>query len=140
VCSLLRTLLQGLEDYTTDQRGDVGSWIRIACIRALGQIHSILFASSSTFSNFRLYCPAALYHDAVRGILKQAAERLDNVRQEAGIQLSHLAVLPLPQTIGAEDWRIHGKPLIDELFMKSVFVLVNFRLLLTLAIKRTQYT
>jgi hypothetical protein len=35
---IVASLLACLSDYTTDQRGDVGSWIRVAALRALGGV------------------------------------------------------------------------------------------------------
>ncbi|KAF8327012.1 ARM repeat-containing protein [Cantharellus anzutake] len=78
--------INGLNDYTTDERGDVGSWIRIACVRAIGASISRLFVEKQ-LATLEDWLPQPTYHLAISGTLKQGAERLDNVRQEAGIQI-----------------------------------------------------
>lgn len=113
-------LQSGLEDYTIDQRGDIGSWIRIACIRGLATFSEILFSNASNIPNFEEYLPAAKYHDAVGGILKQGVERLDNVRSEAGDHFLRLLLLPLPKVSSPDPWRIHRDPLMKELFLRYV--------------------
>ena len=35
--SVIRALLGGLQDHTTDQRGDVGSWVRAQCLESLSR-------------------------------------------------------------------------------------------------------
>ncbi|KAJ7250897.1 armadillo-type protein [Mycena haematopus] len=84
--ALLDALLKGLEDYTLDERGDVGSWVRIACLRGLTAVCEIVIPSAGTVlaATFDQYFPAPKYHGIVQGVLKQGVERLDNVRQEAG--------------------------------------------------------
>src|ERR1700753_3387804 len=90
-------LLEGLADYTTDERGDVGSWIRISCVLALSQLVQILFTHSESLPNFVEYLPPKKYQAAIGGILKQSVERLDNVRQQAGIQFLKLLRLGPPE-------------------------------------------
>ena len=82
--------LEGLKDYTTDERGDVGSWIRCSCVLGLSKFVQILFAHSKSLQNFVEYLPPEKYHAAIGGILKQGVERLDNVRQQTGIQFMKL--------------------------------------------------
>ncbi|KAF7365242.1 TFCD-C domain-containing protein [Mycena venus] len=67
--ALLDALLIGLEDYTIDERGDVGSWIRIACLRGLTAFCEILIPNASTVlaASFDEYFPAAKYHGIVAG-------------------------------------------------------------------------
>ncbi|KAF9779616.1 TBCD protein [Thelephora terrestris] len=109
-------LLEGLTDYTTDERGDVGSWIRISCVHALSKFVRILFIHSESLPNFVDYLPPEKYHTAVGGILKQGVERLDNVRQQAGVQFLELLRLDLPEVHGKERWRIFGNEMMNELF------------------------
>ena len=115
---LFDALYDGLGDYTIDERGDVGSWIRMACIRGLTSYSEALFANASTISNFEEYLPPFKYHNAVGGILRQGVERLDNVRQEAGDNLRRLLLLLPPVTTGAERWHIHGNTLMEQLFFR----------------------
>ena len=95
VQEVFTTLLKCFEDYTVDERGDVGSWIRIAAIRALTEITVALFStakSGTTADDFQIetFLPPSTFVDIISGTLKQGVERLDTVRQEAG---THIAAL-----------------------------------------------
>ena len=120
---MFNALLAGLEDYTTDERGDVGSWIRVACVKGLASMTETLLTHASAIPNFAQYLPPSTYHELVGGILKQGVERLDNVRQQAGEQIVRLLKLPLPQVSGADAWQIHRGPLMQELFLRCVLIL-----------------
>jgi len=92
-------LLRALEDYATDKRGDVGSWVRE---EAMGGILSLLLllrdhpVSSGTIaqaqSDFHTAC--------VQGIIKQAMEKINRVRSVAGRVLVKLVraqpKIPIP--------------------------------------------
>ena len=112
----ISSLLEGLTDYTTDERGDVGSWIRMSCVLALSKLVQILFSHSNSLQNFVEYLPPEKYHAAIGGILKQGVERLDHVRQQAGKQFVELLHLPLPDMDGKERWEIFGTELMNVLF------------------------
>ncbi|KAF8208916.1 TBCD protein [Mycena galopus ATCC 62051] len=118
--ALLDALLKGLEDYTIDERGDVGSWVRIACLRGLTAVCEILMPNAGTVlaTSFDGYFPAAKYHGIVAGVLKQGVERLDNVRQDAGECFQALLRQALPDVRNGnrEDWAPKGLPLLRELF------------------------
>lgn len=118
ICQLIEALLQGLTDYTMDERGDVGSWIRMACIKGLASFAETLFSRSKDISDLAEYFPPPKYHDAISGILKQGVERLDNVRLQAGQQFRKLLSLPLPETNNSERWRVHGEELVRRLFLR----------------------
>lgn len=109
-------LLEGLKDYTTDERGDVGSWIRCSCVLGLSKFVQILFTHSNSLRNFVEYLPPEKYHVAIGGILKQGVERLDNVRQQTGIQFTKLLRLGLPEVDGKERWKMFGTEMINGLF------------------------
>ncbi|EKM79449.1 hypothetical protein AGABI1DRAFT_120846 [Agaricus bisporus var. burnettii JB137-S8] len=115
VQSIIDSLLSGLNDYTIDERGDVGSWVRIACVQGLTSCISDLFAVAASVENFEEYLPLPKYQHAVAGILKQGVERLDNVRQEAGICFSRLLRLP-PVKSGECVWSLPGLSLFEENF------------------------
>lgn len=66
---------EGLDDYTTDNRGDVGSHVRIAALRVVE-----VFGSHLEPENEQGY---RVYHDFFGRILRLAAEKLDKVRIEA---------------------------------------------------------
>ncbi|KAJ7600517.1 TBCD protein [Mycena floridula] len=114
VDSIFGALVDGLSDYTTDERGDVGSWIRIACIRGLTSIAILLMSHADSFPNFETYLSPSRYHMAVGGILKQGLERLDHVRQEAGEALMKL--LHTAPTVLDARWTLHQSLFFKELF------------------------
>lgn len=78
-----------LEDYNTDRRGDVGSWARIAAMRGLEQL-TYLVVSASSSSVYTSLFNDALYLRLIGSLLKQLAEKLDSVRNEAGQCLSRI--------------------------------------------------
>ncbi|SJX60387.1 related to Tubulin-folding cofactor D [Sporisorium reilianum f. sp. reilianum] len=74
----VRSMLVGLQDYSTDQRGDVGSWVRLSCVAGLREVLILCRSAAEevlTEDDF---------HEAVGGMWKQAAERIDHVRHAAG--------------------------------------------------------
>ena len=77
--STLDTLLLGLSDYTTDQRGDVGSWVRTATVGAL-----------SALVREGVVRERRVVDRAVAGMAKLAVERLDGVREAAGRALMEM--------------------------------------------------
>ncbi|KAF8917124.1 ARM repeat-containing protein [Mucidula mucida] len=115
--SLLDALITGLDDYTVDERGDVGSWIRITCIGGLTTITEILVSRSESIDEYSAYMSPETYHTAVTGILKQGLERLDNVRHEAGECMMRLLRLSLPNTDKCERWTLPSVSLLRELFI-----------------------
>ncbi|KAJ7644104.1 TBCD protein [Roridomyces roridus] len=113
---LLDTMLHGLEDYTIDERGDVGSWIRMACLRGLTASCEIILPRAHTLPAFAAYFPADKYHSVVAGILKQGVERLDNVRQVAGECLYALLRLAPPDVRNGHEWAPENLDILRELF------------------------
>lgn len=120
VRQLIDALLEGLTDYSVDERGDVGSWIRIASIKGLASFAETLFSCRKVMNNLEVYFTPEKYHDAVSGILKQGVERLDNVRLHAGQQFMKVLLLPLPNVEGCERWKICGEGIITRLFVRWV--------------------
>ncbi|CAL1713099.1 unnamed protein product [Somion occarium] len=112
-------LQAGLADYTMDERGDVGSWIRMVCIKGLADVAELFLTNAPRIPNFADYLPAKDYQRAVGGILKQGVERLDNVRQQAGHHFLRLLVLHLPDVPDIAQWRIHGESFMKELFLSG---------------------
>ncbi|KAN0063038.1 hypothetical protein ACQY0O_004201 [Thecaphora frezii] len=80
--TLFHALLEGLADYTSDQRGDVGSWIRIACLEALTDLVTLLDRRLAAASK-REYLDEGMYDAVVAAMLKQAVERIDHLRSLA---------------------------------------------------------
>ncbi|KAF5369524.1 hypothetical protein D9758_002666 [Tetrapyrgos nigripes] len=116
VVRMFDALLEGLTDYTIDERGDVGSWVRIACIRGLTSFITILIGQADNMPNFVQYLPSERYHEALRGILKQGVERLDNVRQESGENLRKLLSISPPASVGSGEWMVHDSAFFNSLF------------------------
>ncbi|KAJ3341590.1 hypothetical protein HDU93_004492 [Gonapodya sp. JEL0774] len=85
ITGVIQTLLDCLADFSTDQRGDVGSWIREASMRGLRSVLRIAWrkeqedgAAPGTF------LPKGAFQDLVARVLSQSVERIDRVRQTAG--------------------------------------------------------
>ncbi|TYJ51709.1 hypothetical protein B9479_007714 [Cryptococcus floricola] len=76
-------LITSLQDYSTDQRGDVGSWVRIASLNSLGLVLSSLAPQDSLLTE-------ELRDKALAGILKQAMEKLESCRGAAALALARL--------------------------------------------------
>jgi hypothetical protein len=119
MCGVIDVLDGGLDDYTMDERGDVGSLVRMACIQGLTTTFEALFRVSGSVPEFANYLPAQKYHNVIARILRQGVERLDNVRQIAGECLLQLFRIPLPSVPHQEEWRIKGSGLITKLFLRS---------------------
>lgn len=117
VQTIFGALLSGLDDYTIDERGDVGSWVRIACVQGLTSSIEDLFSAADSIDYFNEYLPLPMYQQAVAGILKQGVERLDNVRQEAGTCISRLLKLVPVRSVECT-WSLPGLSLLEELFLK----------------------
>ncbi|KAL1667009.1 armadillo-type protein [Schizophyllum commune] len=112
VGALEQALLRGLEDYTMDERGDVGSWIRITSIQGLRDCAIMLLQRPNLLPS---YLPPEVYHAAVAGILKQGVERLDNVRAEAGACMLGLLMITPP----TEAYAIEGGDAMREMFLQG---------------------
>ncbi len=111
-------MLDGLTDYTSDERGDVGSWARISCVKGLTSFIQTLFLHASALPDFAAYLPPESFHSAIAGILKQGVERLDNVRQIAGENFLAILLLPSPAVADPAPWKIRGEQKIKELFLR----------------------
>ncbi|WWC58144.1 uncharacterized protein I303_100679 [Kwoniella dejecticola CBS 10117] len=81
--NIFGSLVRGLEDYATDQRGDVGSWVRIQSLQSIGKVLSTLDPSTTLMT-------ADTLDEAVGGIIKQGVEKLESVRGDAALTLAKL--------------------------------------------------
>ncbi|KAI9443203.1 TBCD protein [Lactarius indigo] len=120
VIRMYKALILGLEDYTTDERGDIGSRIRIASIRGLASVSLVLLTLVKSDTAFFEYIPADLYQEAIAGILKQGVERLDSVRQQAGESIIRLLKCPPPFVDDSNSWKFHGEQLFEELLLRDI--------------------
>ena len=81
---LFQSLQDCLTDYSTDQRGDVGSWVRVVsmeCLQTLVQWVSRLDAASTDSDH---YLSSPIIGSLMSNLLKQSVERIDRVRECAG--------------------------------------------------------
>ena len=70
------TFLKALTDYSTDQRGDIGSWIRIAGLTALSRA----IATAVTLPGTHDWVSQRDFDAAIDGIVKLGVEKLEPVR------------------------------------------------------------
>lgn len=110
------TVLSGFDDYTADQRGDVGSWVRMAALRAVASISEALFLRQNDISPFEDYLSPHAWHNAIAGVLKQGVERLDNVRAVAGEQLMALIWSEAVRKGATDQWAIPGLEKLEASF------------------------
>lgn len=82
---VMRSFFRALDDYSIDNRGDVGSWVREAAMDGLEKCSYILCKRDSTCSSEE---PESLFDTSlaanlVGGIAKQAVEKMDKLREAA---------------------------------------------------------
>jgi len=74
--------LAGLNDYTKDNRGDTGAWVREACMTGLQTLFLQCSSSAPEVLN------SSVVSRAICGIAQQAVERIDRTRALAGTVFS----------------------------------------------------
>ena len=77
------TLLVCLDDYATDNRGDVGSWVREAAMVGLETLLHKLARMQQTSPDAVVFLPL-LSERVFPALLKQSVEKIDRVREKAG--------------------------------------------------------
>jgi hypothetical protein len=92
---VLPCMVDALEDYTIDNRGDVGSWVREEAMRGLaaccGLRHELRVGAAPSGEGEReAEGGASLDTKIVRAVAKQAFEKIDRVRAGAGACLCSL--------------------------------------------------
>ncbi|KAG6437798.1 hypothetical protein SASPL_102728 [Salvia splendens] len=104
---VMGSLFIALEDYSTDNRGDIGSWVREAAMDGLERCTYILCnrdslnkekssslqlekGDNSGDDHFSSYFEASLAKNLVGGIVKQAVEKMDKLRELAARILQRL--------------------------------------------------
>ena len=83
-CALMDDLLVAMEDYSIDNRGDVGSWVRQAALVSLESLAQQLLRANELSDELALRCLGSL--------ARQAAGRIDRLRASAAERLVALAV------------------------------------------------
>ncbi|OXB38247.1 hypothetical protein LQV05_006482 [Cryptococcus neoformans] len=84
--TVIRAFIKGLEDYSTDQRGDVGSWVRIASLDSIGRVLASLPPSSPLSSLLE----SGICDEAIGGLVKQGVEKLESVRSASALALARM--------------------------------------------------
>ncbi|KAI8512222.1 hypothetical protein Bbelb_088610 [Branchiostoma belcheri] len=82
--SVFDTFLLAMEDYTTDRRGDVGTWVREAAVVGLAEITSQALQVDAGLIK-KEYCEKTIF-----SVLHQAGEKIDRARVVAGETLLRL--------------------------------------------------
>lgn len=82
-------LFSGLVDYSTDIRGDVGSWVREASINGLEKLLVTIY--SKRRSEVEEIFSEEKSHMAMSLLLRQSVDRIDRVRTCAGKLLEKIA-------------------------------------------------
>uniref|UniRef100_A0A4W6G114 Tubulin-specific chaperone D n=1 Tax=Lates calcarifer TaxID=8187 RepID=A0A4W6G114_LATCA len=80
VAEVYGTLLESMNDYTTDSRGDVGAWVREAAMTSLMDV-TTLVASNHFFIFYHSVCRV---NRMMCCLAQQAAEKIDRYRAHAG--------------------------------------------------------
>lgn len=115
--AVFQAMLTGLDDYTTDARGDVGSWIRLACLTGLRKLFEFLSKTSSR--SMLEWLDQDLFDAVCAGYCKQMIERIDMVRSHATVEC--LAIAKLCKESGNTKGQLHftGSQLFDQLFARD---------------------
>uniref|UniRef100_A0A8B9BHY6 Tubulin-specific chaperone D n=1 Tax=Anser brachyrhynchus TaxID=132585 RepID=A0A8B9BHY6_9AVES len=93
VTQIYATLLNGVTDYTTDSRGDVGGWVRKAAMTSLMEVTLLLVQNEAELIN------ANICKQIMCWLAQQAAEKIDKFRAHAGsvfLTLLHFDRPPVP--------------------------------------------
>ncbi|KAI9611466.1 hypothetical protein H4Q26_008416 [Puccinia striiformis f. sp. tritici PST-130] len=91
-----KVFFDGLSNYTNDQRGDVGSWVRTSSLKSLEQIIDIYTKSCITHENHHSKSPLLeldqdfLISQIFSGIIRQSLDYIDSVRQLAWHTMSRI--------------------------------------------------
>jgi hypothetical protein len=96
--TILTSFLKCLTDYSTDNRGDVGSWVREAGMQALEQVVPLVVTRDSFHPNQTPWLSPRLVKQIMDELIQQLCEKIDRIRTQAGASLLALLRLqpPLP--------------------------------------------
>ncbi|KAJ3175212.1 hypothetical protein HK101_010715 [Irineochytrium annulatum] len=79
------SLMAAMEDYSIDQRGDVGSWVREASFKGWATL--IPFARRLDIEDRNPYLSDEIVRTVVKLLVRQSVEKIDRVRENAGTAL-----------------------------------------------------
>ncbi|XP_011495321.1 PREDICTED: tubulin-specific chaperone D [Ceratosolen solmsi marchali] len=88
---LYNCYFNGLADYTNDNRGDIGSWVREAAISAIFSLTNLVYQAG-----YSSVLTEELMGKIIGGISQQAVERIDRTRAKAGSTVYALIESELP--------------------------------------------
>ncbi|XP_063148743.1 tubulin-specific chaperone D [Candoia aspera] len=115
VTQIYNILLDGLNDYTTDSRGDVGAWVREAAMTSLMEITLLLTRTEPTLID------ANISKQIMCSVAQQSAEKIDRFRAHAGsvfLTLLYYDNPPVPHIPHRED--------LERIFPRSEAVTFNW--------------
>ncbi|CAG8620624.1 15997_t:CDS:10, partial [Racocetra fulgida] len=108
---IINAYFMGLEDYSTDQRGDVGSWVREACMNGFSEICPLIARLDLNNPSCEPWLSDELSTKIFAKLLKQSVERIDKIRSCAGRVL--LEFLYMKILTGNEEVRYSSSTLLD---------------------------
>lgn len=89
---VLGTLETCFTDYSTDQRGDVGSWVRTAAMELINFLLPLIAKLDAEDDQLSPYLLTSSVTNIIAALLKQSVERIDKVRASAGKVLCDLVL------------------------------------------------
>ncbi|CAG8507035.1 2498_t:CDS:10, partial [Acaulospora morrowiae] len=99
---MLNAFFTGLEDYSTDSRGDIGSWVREASMNGLSVFCPLIRQLDRSDPNKKQWWSDELSKKVFCKLLKQSVERIDKIRCCAGRVLIEL--LYAKSASNGDDW------------------------------------
>lgn len=85
----MQSLFNALEDYSVDNRGDVGSWVRTSAMNGLEKCTYILCKRDKSVGSESFF-DANIATNLVGGLVKQAVEKMDRLREVAAKVLQRI--------------------------------------------------
>ncbi|KAI8979034.1 armadillo-type protein [Pilobolus umbonatus] len=87
---ITNTLQSCIADYSTDERGDVGSWVRIAAMNLLDHLLPTVSKLDKVYVTDQPYLDRETTTAFIGAIIKQSVERIDRLRSCAGNVLCNI--------------------------------------------------
>ncbi|KAL0043717.1 hypothetical protein WJX82_009809 [Trebouxia sp. C0006] len=87
---VLKALLAAVEDYSTDNRGDIGSWVREAAVQEMPRCLVLLCTLDQEHVKVEREEQASITHMVIQALLKQSVERIARLREAALDKLREL--------------------------------------------------
>ncbi|KAH9807429.1 armadillo-type protein [Melampsora americana] len=98
--TVISVLLGGVRDYTTDERGDVGSWVRSSSLKCL---ETLIDFCTKVPSRIPRYITRKVIKEVLVVILKQTVESIDSLRERAWYTTSRMLCETLSTEIDGFD-------------------------------------